>query len=33
LKMAEWRDYESSVRAAANTSKVTKWELQKYLLG
>jgi len=32
LKMAEWRDYESSVRAAANTSKVTKWELQKYLL-
>jgi len=32
LKMGEWREYESSVRVAASTSKVTKWELQKYLL-
>jgi len=32
LKMDEWRDYESSMRRDVNTSKVTKWELQKYLL-
>jgi len=32
LKMEEWREYESSGRAAANSGKITKWELQKYLL-
>lgn len=32
LKTEEWREYESSGRIAANTSKVTTWELQKYLL-
>jgi len=32
LKMEEWRDYASSVRVAAYRNKVTRWELQKYLL-
>jgi len=32
LKMDEWREYQSSVRAAVNTNRITKWELQKYLL-
>jgi len=32
LKMEEWWEYESSGRVAAYTSKITKWELQKYLL-
>jgi len=32
LKMEEWREYQSSGRAAAKTSKITRWELQKYLL-
>jgi len=32
LKMEEWREYESSGRAVANTGKITRWELQKYLL-
>jgi len=31
LKLDEWRDYESSVRVAANKVKVTRWELDKYL--
>jgi len=31
LKMEEWREYESLGRVAANTTKITKWELQKYL--
>lgn len=32
LKMEEWREYESSGRIAANTSEITEWEVQKYLL-
>jgi glutamine synthetase len=32
LKMEEWRQYASSARAAANSGKITKWEVQKYLL-
>jgi len=32
LKMDEWREYESFTRVAASSSKVSKWELQKYLL-
>jgi glutamine synthetase len=32
LKTEEWQEYQSSTRAAASTSKVTKWEIQKYLL-
>jgi len=32
LKMEEWREYESSGRVTAHTSKITKWELEKYLL-
>jgi len=31
LKMTEWQEYQSSVRPA-NTRKVTKWEVEKYLL-
>jgi hypothetical protein len=30
--MEEWQEYESSGRIAADLTKVTKWELQKYLL-
>jgi len=32
LKMEEWREYKSSGRVSANTTEITKWELQKYLL-
>jgi len=32
LKMEEWREYESWGRISANINKITKWELQKYLL-
>jgi len=32
LKTEEWRDYESSERTASSTSKITKWEVEKYLL-
>lgn len=32
LKMDEWRECEASGRAAATTTKVTKWEIEKYLL-
>ena len=32
LKMEEWLEYESSERVSADTRKITKWELQKYLL-
>jgi len=32
LKLTEWMEYEKSVRVSANTAKVTRWELQKYLL-
>jgi len=31
LKMEEWREYESLGHVAANTTKITKWELQRYL--
>ncbi len=31
LKMAEWQEYKTSARQA-HTPKVTKWEIQKYLL-
>jgi len=31
LKMEEWQEYESTGRATAN-NKITKWELQRYLL-
>jgi len=31
LKMAEWQEYQSSARPP-NTRKVTRWEVQKYLL-
>lgn len=32
LKMNEWREYESSGHSHVETNKITKWELQKYLL-
>jgi len=32
LKMEEWREYESAGRITADLTRVTKWELQKYLL-
>jgi glutamine synthetase len=32
LKLDEWREYEASGRRAAATTKVTNWEIEKYLL-
>jgi glutamine synthetase len=32
LKLDEWGEYEASGRGAATTTKVTNWEIEKYLL-